>query len=273
MVVPPQTANPRMPMAVTLSVNGRDHGLALDVRTTLLDASARSSRAHRGQEGLRPRPMRRLHGADGGAARALLPDPGDRGAGARRSRRSRASPAQAARCIRCSRRSSITTHSNAATARPARSCRRSPACTRVTPDSDADIREYMSGNLCRCAVYPNIVAAVKQAKRGHAHRRARSDIMRPFIYQRVSTAPRRSRPGRCSMRRRRAHAHLLAGGTTLVDLMKLDVMRPAKVVDINALAGRALGRIEADRQRASAWRPGAHGRRRRASGHPAAAIR
>ncbi len=29
--------------------------------------------------------------------------------------------------------------------------------------SDDDIREYMSGNLCRCAAYPNIVAAVKQA--------------------------------------------------------------------------------------------------------------
>jgi xanthine dehydrogenase YagT iron-sulfur-binding subunit len=30
--------------------------------------------------------------------------------------------------------------------------------------SDADIREYMSGNLCRCAAYPNIVAAINQAK-------------------------------------------------------------------------------------------------------------
>src|SRR3984885_15013661 len=29
-------------------------------------------------------------------------------------------------------------------------------------NTDADIREYMSGNLCRCAAYPNIVAAVKQ---------------------------------------------------------------------------------------------------------------
>jgi xanthine dehydrogenase YagT iron-sulfur-binding subunit len=28
---------------------------------------------------------------------------------------------------------------------------------------DNDIREYMSGNICRCAAYPNIVAAVKQA--------------------------------------------------------------------------------------------------------------
>jgi xanthine dehydrogenase YagT iron-sulfur-binding subunit len=39
------------------------------------------------------------------------------------------------------------------------------ACVREGhANSDADIREYMSGNLCRCAAYPNIVAAVKQAK-------------------------------------------------------------------------------------------------------------
>jgi xanthine dehydrogenase YagT iron-sulfur-binding subunit len=30
--------------------------------------------------------------------------------------------------------------------------------------SDAAIREYMSGNICRCGAYPNIVAAVNQAK-------------------------------------------------------------------------------------------------------------
>jgi xanthine dehydrogenase YagT iron-sulfur-binding subunit len=30
-------------------------------------------------------------------------------------------------------------------------------------NTDDDIREYMSGNLCRCAAYPNIVAAIKQA--------------------------------------------------------------------------------------------------------------
>ncbi|MER9301850.1 2Fe-2S iron-sulfur cluster-binding protein [Mesorhizobium sp. M0293] len=30
--------------------------------------------------------------------------------------------------------------------------------------SDNDIREYMSGNLCRCAAYPNIVAAIVQAR-------------------------------------------------------------------------------------------------------------
>jgi xanthine dehydrogenase YagT iron-sulfur-binding subunit len=30
--------------------------------------------------------------------------------------------------------------------------------------TDDDIREYMSGNLCRCGAYPKIVAAVRQAR-------------------------------------------------------------------------------------------------------------
>jgi xanthine dehydrogenase YagT iron-sulfur-binding subunit len=30
--------------------------------------------------------------------------------------------------------------------------------------SDAEVREWMSGNLCRCGAYPNIVAAVKEAQ-------------------------------------------------------------------------------------------------------------
>ncbi|MEI9400668.1 (2Fe-2S)-binding protein [Mesorhizobium argentiipisi] len=31
-------------------------------------------------------------------------------------------------------------------------------------ESENDVREYMSGNICRCAAYPNIVAAVLQAR-------------------------------------------------------------------------------------------------------------
>jgi xanthine dehydrogenase YagT iron-sulfur-binding subunit len=31
-------------------------------------------------------------------------------------------------------------------------------------NSEAEIREYMSGNLCRCAAYPNIIAAVMSAR-------------------------------------------------------------------------------------------------------------
>ncbi|MFI6502375.1 (2Fe-2S)-binding protein [Nonomuraea typhae] len=42
------------------------------------------------------------------------------------------------------------------------------ACIREgNAGSDADIREFMSGNLCRCGAYPNIVAAVREAA-GHA---------------------------------------------------------------------------------------------------------
>ena len=29
--------------------------------------------------------------------------------------------------------------------------------------TDVEIRERMSGNICRCAAYPNIVAAIKDA--------------------------------------------------------------------------------------------------------------
>jgi xanthine dehydrogenase YagT iron-sulfur-binding subunit len=34
------------------------------------------------------------------------------------------------------------------------------------PGDDASIRECMSGNLCRCGAYPNIVAAVQEARGG-----------------------------------------------------------------------------------------------------------
>jgi len=35
--------------------------------------------------------------------------------------------------------------------------------------TDADIREYMSGYLCRCAAYPKIVTAIKQAREQMEH--------------------------------------------------------------------------------------------------------
>jgi xanthine dehydrogenase YagT iron-sulfur-binding subunit len=38
--------------------------------------------------------------------------------------------------------------------------------SRQTALSDAEIRERMSGNICRCAAYPNIVAAIRDVARG-----------------------------------------------------------------------------------------------------------
>ncbi|MEJ7558848.1 MAG: 2Fe-2S iron-sulfur cluster-binding protein [Pedobacter sp.] len=41
------------------------------------------------------------------------------------------------------------------------------ACVREGhADSEDEIREFMSGNICRCGAYPNIVDAIQEAKRG-----------------------------------------------------------------------------------------------------------
>jgi xanthine dehydrogenase YagT iron-sulfur-binding subunit len=32
--------------------------------------------------------------------------------------------------------------------------------------TDEEIRERMSGNICRCAAYPNIVAAIREVAQG-----------------------------------------------------------------------------------------------------------
>jgi xanthine dehydrogenase YagT iron-sulfur-binding subunit len=31
--------------------------------------------------------------------------------------------------------------------------------------SDEEVREQMSGNICRCGAYPNIVAAIQRARK------------------------------------------------------------------------------------------------------------
>jgi xanthine dehydrogenase YagT iron-sulfur-binding subunit len=41
------------------------------------------------------------------------------------------------------------------------------ACVREGhANNEAEIREYMSGNICRCGAYPNIVAAITEVKKG-----------------------------------------------------------------------------------------------------------
>jgi xanthine dehydrogenase YagS FAD-binding subunit len=66
--------------------------------------------------------------------------------------------------------------------------------------------------------------------------------MRPFVYQRAATPDAALRLLRAldpAVPHTGAGLQFLAGGTTLVDLMKLDVMRPQRVVDINALDSAA----------------------------------
>ena len=155
--------DPRDPASLTLDVNGRPHRLALDARTSLLDAL----REHLGLTGAKK-------GCDHGQCGActVLID--------------------GRRVLSC------LTLALAAEGRPVTTIEGLAGrdgtlhpmqqafidhdafqCGYCTPGqimsavacvnegharTDADIREYMSGNLCRCAAYPNIVEAIKQAR-------------------------------------------------------------------------------------------------------------
>jgi xanthine dehydrogenase YagT iron-sulfur-binding subunit len=153
----------RTPVAVRLQINGRDHQLALDVRTSLLDAL----RDHMGLTGTKK-------GCDHGQCGActVLMD--------------------GKRTLSCltfaamAEGRDVTTIEGLAAAdgtlHPMQQAfvdHDAFQCGYCTPGqilsavacvneghagSDAEIREYMSGNLCRCAAYPNIVDAVNDAK-------------------------------------------------------------------------------------------------------------
>jgi xanthine dehydrogenase YagT iron-sulfur-binding subunit len=160
---PAATPDPHAPYATTINVNGQRYHLALDVRTTLLDAL----RDHIGLTGSKK-------GCDHGQCGACTVMVNDR------------------RVLSCltlvatvEGRNVITIEGlsqDDGTLHPMQQAfidHDAFQCGYCTPGqivsavacvneghaaTDADIREYMSGNLCRCAAYPNIVDAIKQAK-------------------------------------------------------------------------------------------------------------
>ena len=161
--VPRQGKSERDPLEITFTINGRQRRVALDVRTTLLDAL----REHLGLTGVKK-------GCDHGQCGActVLVD----------GRRVLSCLTLAASIQN----RSVSTIEGLAQANsdlhPMQQAfidHDAFQCGYCTPGqimsaiacvqeghagSDADIREYMSGNLCRCGAYPNIVAAVKEAK-------------------------------------------------------------------------------------------------------------
>lgn len=93
--------------------------------------------------------------------------------------------------------------------------------------------------------------------------------MRPFRYEHAAARDQAVSladiPGeRAAASHVEAPAQYLAGGTTLIDLMKIDVMRPQVLVDINALA-RQHGEVEV---RPDGLRLGALARMAEAADHP-----
>jgi len=157
------TPPPRDRVHVTLTVNGRDHNLTLDTRTALLDALREHLHLTGSKKG--------CDQGQCGACTVLIDD-----------RRVLAclTLAVAAQGVR------ITTIEGLAgpngELHPMQQAfieHDGFQCGYCTPGqilsavacvreghagSDADIREHMSGNLCRCAAYPRIVEAVKQGR-------------------------------------------------------------------------------------------------------------
>ena len=165
--VSPTPARDRPRMDMILTINGRDHRVSLDPRTTLLDAlrdhlglTGSKKGCDQGQCGactvhvdgrrvlacltlaaaVQRRPVTTIEGlAQGGALH----------------------PMQAAFIEHDAFQCGYCTPGQIMSA---------VACVREGHAADDEqIREYMSGNLCRCAAYPKIVAAVREAAAQTAH--------------------------------------------------------------------------------------------------------
>lgn len=157
------SADTPAPLAVTLDVNGAAHALTLDVRTTLLDAL----REHLGLTGTKKGCDHGQCGActvhlDGQPALSCLT-------------LAASVEGRAVTTIEGLARADGTLHpvQQAFIDQDAFQCgyctpgqiMSAAACIASNrARNDAEIREYMSGNLCRCAAYPNIVAAIRAAR-------------------------------------------------------------------------------------------------------------
>ena len=85
----------------------------------------------------------------------------------------------------------------------------------------------MSGNICRCSAYP-------EHRRGDPRHRRQQPLrgrdMKAFTYERPATVQ-----DAAKLAAERPNAKFIAGGTNLLDLMKLQVETPATLIDVNRL--------------------------------------
>ena len=158
---PTRGKDPRDPLSLTLGVNGRSHHLALDARTTLLDAL----RERLGLTGAKK-------GCDHGQCGACTVLIEGRRVVSCLTLALAAEGQQILTIEGLAKGDDLHPMQQAFIDQDAFQCgyctpgqiMSSVACVKEGhAGSEEDIREYMSGNICRCAAYPNIVAAVEQA--------------------------------------------------------------------------------------------------------------
>jgi xanthine dehydrogenase YagT iron-sulfur-binding subunit len=153
--------DPRAAVNMTLNVNGRDRRVALDARTTLLDAlrnhlalTGSKKGCDHGQCGACTvhvggrRVLSCLTLAVATQGRPVLTIEGLAGEGEMHPMQAAFVQHDAFQCGYCT---------------PGQIMSAVACVAEGHAGSDANIREYMSGNLCRCAAYPNIVAAIRDA--------------------------------------------------------------------------------------------------------------
>ena len=120
---------------------------------------------------------------------------------------------------------------NAATVPPGRSCRRYFAQGACGPD-DADVKEVMSG-VCGAELSEHCRRRIQQVPQRDLGRRTVSSS-----FGRRDAAAAVAAAAQAKTAQRGAEIRFLAGGTTLVDLMKLNVETPSRLIDINRLPPR-----------------------------------
>jgi xanthine dehydrogenase YagT iron-sulfur-binding subunit len=159
----PAARDPRDPAGLSVNVNGRDHRLALDIRTSLLDAL----REHLGLTGAKKGCDHGQCGActvllDGRRVLSCLTLAASVEGRAVTTIEGLAAPDGALHPMQ----QAFVDHDafQCGYCTPGQIMSAIACVHEGHAASDADIREYMSGNLCRCAAYPNIVAAIDQAK-------------------------------------------------------------------------------------------------------------
>jgi xanthine dehydrogenase YagT iron-sulfur-binding subunit len=158
---PPATQDPSLPVNLTLQVNGGSKPLTLDARTTVLDAL----REHIGLMGSKK-------GCDHGQCGACTVLIDGRRVLSCLTLALAAQDQQITTIEGLAKDGQLHPMQQAFIDQDAFQCGyctpgqivSAVACVKEGHASNEnDIREYMSGNICRCAAYPNIVAAVKQA--------------------------------------------------------------------------------------------------------------